>query len=373
MRRELERIEIPGEHDARTRTWRVVRAGFEAREPVPQRFPLRPVFVAVAIAAIVAAAFTPAGRAVVDTVRELVGVEGAEEALFALPADGRLLVVSDGGAWIVDRDGSRRRLRDYDDASWSPFGRFVVATRRNELAALDPEGEVRWTLPRRRPRLARWGGRRVDTRIAYLSGSTLRVVAGDGEDDRLLARRVTRVAPAWRPGARHVVAFAGAGGVPVVAEADSRRVLWRSRRPGVALDLRWSGDGRWLLARHNRELRVYTADGALAFSVRTQGEVMAAEFRPRTRQLAYVVASDDGTQSRVLLRARRTTTLFTAAGNLDELQWAPDGRWLVAGWPSADQLLFIRAPAVRNVEAFSSVREQFDSRSFPSLAGWCCS
>ena len=34
MRRELERIEIPGEHDARERTWAVLRAAHADREPI---------------------------------------------------------------------------------------------------------------------------------------------------------------------------------------------------------------------------------------------------------------------------------------------------------------------------------------------------
>ena len=81
--------------------------------------------------------------------RESIGVEEAAPALFALPADGRVLVTSARGVWVVRPDGSKRLLGRYREASWSPFGRFVVAARANELAALDPStGELRWSLAR---------------------------------------------------------------------------------------------------------------------------------------------------------------------------------------------------------------------------------
>ena len=114
---------------------------------------------AVALAVVVVAGLlSPPGRAVLDEIREVVGVEEAQPALFSLPAPGRLLVTADSGAWVVDEDGSKRLLGDYREASWSPFGRFVVATRANELVALEPDGTVRWSLARPDVRLPRWGG-----------------------------------------------------------------------------------------------------------------------------------------------------------------------------------------------------------------------
>ena len=58
--------------------------------------------------------------------------------------------------------------------------------RPNELVALEPDGDLRWTLARPDVRFPRWGGTRTDTRIAYLSTARLRVVAGNGKGDRLL-------------------------------------------------------------------------------------------------------------------------------------------------------------------------------------------
>ena len=138
-----------------------------------------------------------------DELREVVGVEESAPALFSLPAPGRLLVTADSGAWVVDEDGSKRLLGAYREASWSPFGRFVVASRRHELAALTPEGEVRWTLARPDVRFPRWGGTRTDTRIAYLARDGLRVVGGDGEGDRLLDGRAAERAPVWQQGGGH--------------------------------------------------------------------------------------------------------------------------------------------------------------------------
>ncbi|MEX2613361.1 MAG: hypothetical protein WD380_07275, partial [Gaiellaceae bacterium] len=96
MKDELERIEIPGEHAARERAWAVVRTAFVERQPVsrPSRWP-RVAAVAIALTALLAAALSPPGRAVVDEIREVVGVKRAQPALFSLPAPGQLLVAAD--------------------------------------------------------------------------------------------------------------------------------------------------------------------------------------------------------------------------------------------------------------------------------------
>ena len=173
-----------------------------ARAGRPRRRSWKPV-AAIAVAAVaVAGLLSPPGRAVLDEIREAVGVDESAPALFSLPASGRLLVTADSGAWVVDEDGSKRLLGAYREASWSPFGAFVVATKPNELVALEPDGDVRWTLARPDVRFPRWGGTRTDTRIAYLSGSELRVVGGDGKGDRLVDRRAADRAPLLAPGYR---------------------------------------------------------------------------------------------------------------------------------------------------------------------------
>ena len=194
---------------------------------------------AVALAVVVVAGLlSPPGRAVLDEIRQVVGVEGSAPALFSLPAPGRLLVTADSGVWVVDEDGSKRLLGDYREASWSPFGRFVVATRANELVALTPDGTVRWSLARPDVRLPRWGGSRTDTRIAYFSRGQLRVVGGDGKGDRLLDADAAERAPVWLPGGRAtgsrmrraMAASASSTSTPAPSSTGTRRRACSSRR-----------------------------------------------------------------------------------------------------------------------------------------------
>ena len=247
MKQELERIEIPDEHDARERSWAVVSAAFAERQPQPRRRSWKPAAVVALAVVAVAGLLSPPGRAVLDEIREVVGVEGSAPALFALPAPGRLLVTADSGVWVVDKDGSKRLLGDYREASWSPFGRYVAATRTNELVALTPEGKVRWSLARPDVRLPRWGGTETDTRIAYFSRGQLRVVGGDGKGDRLLDAGAAERAPAWVRGGGHRLAYAASGGTVRVVDVDTGAVI---DRDGAARLLEppaatASPDGRW--------------------------------------------------------------------------------------------------------------------------------
>jgi len=145
----------------RERTWSVLESAFAGRATVPPRRPLqlRPVVAVAIVVALLAAAFSSPGMAVLDRIRKTVGIEHAAPALFSLPSSGKLLVRTDTGVWVVQQSGSKRFLGRYRTASWSPFGRFVVATRANELSALAPDGRVHWTLVRPR-RVSRAGAAR---------------------------------------------------------------------------------------------------------------------------------------------------------------------------------------------------------------------
>jgi hypothetical protein len=366
MRRELERIDIPGEHEARGRAWSVVSGAFAEREPTPpEHHRLRLAVVIAIVAALLAAALSPPGRAVLDEIREAVGVEHAQPALFSLPAEGRLLVASDPGVWVVDEDGSKRLLGDYRDATWSPFGRFVGATRANELAALEPGGDVRWTLARHGVSFPRWSGTDIDTRIAYLVGRRPRVVAGDGTaDESLCSTSSRRAAAAWRPGAGFVIAVLAPSGAVRVLDLDGCRQLWQSEPMPGSNRIEWSSDGARVLVVGGskvRELNGRTGAGL--------GELRATEaaFRPGTHEPALIRMQGD--TSEVVLG---NTTLFSGAGTLSGLTWSPDGRWLLVGWPAADQWVFVRADG-RSIRAVANVSSQFRSQSFPRVDGWCCS
>jgi len=376
VRRELERIEIPGEHEARVRSWEVVRTAFAAREPARPTRPWKPLVALVAGAAILAAVVSAPGRSVVDSLREVVGVSGAEPALFSLPAPGRLLVAGESGPWLVRPDGSRRLLGGYAEASWSPFGNFVVAARRNELAALEPDGDVRWKLARRDVSLVRWGGTRTDTRIAYLSGATLRVVAGNGERDRELARNVRAVAPAWRPGAAHELAWVAQRQV-VVADADTGRVVTRFRAPESTARLEWSRNGQRLLVQARRSLRVHAADGSLRLDLlgREAAPIAHAAFDPGGTSLAFVQTAGGQSHLWVIPRlapdASAARRAFAGAGTFSGIAWSPNGRWLLVAWRDADQWVFVRAGRKPRIAAVSNVSAQFGG-SFPRIEGWCC-
>jgi WD40 repeat protein len=376
VRKDLERIEVPDEHEARVRSWDVVRTAFEEREPARPARPWKPLVVLVAAAAVLAAVVSPPGRSVVDSLREAIGVESAEPALFSLPAPGRLLVSGESSAWVVRPDGSRRLLGDYAGASWSPFGNFVVATRENELAALEPDGDVRWRLARRDVSLVRWGGTLTDTRIAYLSGATLRVVAGNGERDRELARNVRAVAPAWRPGEAHVLAWV-AGRQVVVADADRGRVLTRFQAPERTVRLEWSRDGQRLLVQARRSLRVHAADGSVRLDLLGRGAapIAHAAFGPGGTSLAFVQTAGGQSNVWVIPRlapdASAARRVFSGAGIFDGLAWSPNGRWLLVAWHDADQWVFVRDGRTPRIAAVSNVSAQFDG-SFPRIEGWCC-
>src|SRR5438874_225253 len=80
---------------------------------------------AVALAVVAA---TPPGEAIGHWVKRLVAPERSKPvprpALTSVPGSGRLLVAGPGGVWVVNGNGSRRRLGPYQDASWSPHGLF---------------------------------------------------------------------------------------------------------------------------------------------------------------------------------------------------------------------------------------------------------
>jgi WD40-like Beta Propeller Repeat len=368
VRDELRRVAVPDADGARDRAWRVVSAAYEAREPTPRKRRRWPLAVAVALAALVAALASPPGRAVLDDLREVVGVERAQPALFSLPAPGRLLVSSDAGLWVAQADGSRRLLGSYREASWSPFGRFVVAARKNELAALEPDGEARWTLARPQVAFPRWTGTETDTKIAYLTGSRLHVVAGDGTDDVDAGGvpAAARVAPDWRPGPGFVLAYVDTRGRVTVYDAASGAVRFRTRPLPDVVSVDWSPHDRLLVVTAGG-VEVYGAQGQRVRHVRLPG-VVAAAFSPDGRRIAIVRRAE------VFLvdTSRRTTRRgFAGAGPLEGLSWSADGRWLLVGWPTADQWVFVRADG-RRIRAVSNVSEQFRSGSFPRVEGWCC-
>ena len=154
LRRLLRDAPVPDQRRAEERSWRVVRAAFEERQPAKPPPTRRRWLIAVAVGLLILAiGLSPAGAKVADLFRNVTGVgeKHAKPALTSLPAPGRLLVTSPNGAWVVAADGAKRRLGDYRDATWSPHGLFVAVTRGRELTAVEPDGTVHWSLAAHRP------------------------------------------------------------------------------------------------------------------------------------------------------------------------------------------------------------------------------
>jgi hypothetical protein len=392
LRNRLLHDPVPGEQEAGRRAWEVVRSSYASRERVPwiERHS-RLVLVLAVAAAVGVAAVTPPGRALVDRMRDSVaGRTPSEPALTRLPTSGRLLVVSASGPWVVHQDGSKRFLGEYGDASWSPRGLFVAAVQQNRLVTLDPEsGKVRWSLSRAAPvKDPRWSGGGLDTRIAYRAQSSLHVVAGDGSPDALLADDVAPVAPVWK-GETHVLAYATRDGRVHVVDVDTRQELWSASVRSAVRKLLWSESGRRLIVLTGRAVRVYGPSGRrvpgpltlpqghllLDAAVLPKGWFVYADFNPRTDETALIQATCITTSACPLIGPSR---LLSEPGRLENFVVSPDGRWLLVGWPAADQILFLRPPDTpgrRRIVPVSNVSREFDpggtgTRAFPRAAGW---
>jgi hypothetical protein len=348
----------PGEHEALERNWEVVRRAYGERLPAPRRRDRRP-FVALAIGvAVVAAALSPPGLAVWGSLRDAVS---NQDHLVALPTGGRVLVNTEGGAWVVSADGSKRFLSDYADAAWSPHGLYVTAARGNQLVALEPNGKVHWKLAR--PGLIhdpQWSYEGF--RIAYFAGGALRIVNGDGTGDRLLTWNARPDVLAWEPGT-HSLAYVNRGGNIAIRNVDrpSSPAYIRTRLSPRRLE--WTRDGR-LVAVGLHGLGIFARRGPQLSRIRVAGRITAAAPSPDGRGLALV--EERRGESTVDVNAK---TVFKGEGAIANVSWSPDGRWLLLDWQSADQWLFLRTP-VKKLVTVSDVRANFGAGA--SIAGWCC-
>ncbi len=375
-RRVLSGVRAPDEDGAEARAWNVVRSAYQDRVPGRRRHRIRLALLPVLALFAGAAALSPAGARVARWVRDTLGVRHAASKLAALPSPGRVLVSGPHGTWIVSADGSLRRLGPWSTGTWSPHGLYVAVTGGMSVAAADPRGRVQWSLSRPKVADPSWYPPN-GWRVAYLAGGTVRVVAGDGADDHLLARDAARVAPAWRPGHPYELAYVTRGGRLIVRAADSGRMVWSTRPRGQIQKLGWSIDGARLLVLTHTRADVYLPGRRLSASIRPAGAIVDGSLAPDGRRLALVVGRS---VQRVLLASiasgtPRPTVAFTGAG-LDQVDWSPDGRWLLVSWPAADQWVFVHADGRPLVAAVSHIAQQFGAgprgRGFPRLAGWCC-
>jgi Tol biopolymer transport system component len=361
----------PSEREAGDRSWDVVRDAYEERIRVPRKRDWRPIAIAAAAAVVVAGAVTPPGHAVFGSLRDAVrGEPNAAPALFSLPTPhSRLLVNSADGAWVVQNDGSKRLLDGYRDASWSPHGLFLAATRGGELRALEPSGKVHWSIGRvGRIRNPRWSF--DGFRVAYFAGGTLRIVNGNGTGDHLLTRDVRPGPSAWQPNT-HALAYVNRAGKIQIANVDKRSRSATVQTRGAPHQLEWTSDGKRLIAVERNAVEVFWQRGPRIGGLdRGTARVVAASISPNGKSIAFI--ETQGNRSTLQLTGvlgGPTGPVFSGAGSFTKIIWSPDGRWLLLDWSSADQWLFIRRP-VKKLVAVSNIRVNFGQE--PTLAGWCC-
>ncbi len=385
----LERVRVPDEQAAQDRTWDVVRSTYRERSTAPRRranwrLVLPPLLAALAGGI----ALSPAGATIGRWVRQTLGVRHASSRLVSLPAGGRVLVSGPGGAWIISADGSDHRLGTWSEPSWSPHGLYVAAIRKHQLVAATPQGRVVWQLTR--PAIAdpRWYPP-SGFRLAYLSGGTLRVIAGDGTGDHRLATYVAHVAPAWRPGrpdGPYELAYATSSGRVVVRDASAGRLIW-SARPGAGVsELQWSKDGQELLVVTPTRALLYTDGGRLTDAITPPARILSASLAPDGRELALLLGGSVNHVATVDVAPQRPLQPVFSGAGLKQLTWSPNGRWLLITWPAADQWVFVRGTGQPRIAAVSRIAEQLrihrsapsrtsgqpSARQFPTLDGWCC-
>jgi hypothetical protein len=394
----LHEVPIPKPADAEERGRRIVeaayaeRAGRERGGPENRRSSLPRFALVLAISALLAALLlSPAGAAVRDWVGEVVRTSAPrpEPTLGQIPGGGSLLVQSAAGPWVVKPDGSRRLLGEYDEATWSPRGLFVAATRARTLSALEPDGTPRWSLDApRRVGDPRWSP--TGERIAYRVGSGLWVVAGDGTGAGKLAMATAPVAPAWSPLGVDQLAYVTAGGGLRIADSESGKALASAPALPDIGEMEWAAGGRAILEASSRALRLRPVrmrklppqpllGSDRELSVAPGSTVIDAALAPHRQVVAAVITRwrAAGTRSSIVVFGRdgRPQRLLTVPGSLGEISWSPDGRHLLVTWPYANQWLFLpvgrgQGRAVANISAaFSPGRA---AASFPRLEGWCC-
>jgi hypothetical protein len=391
VRSALRELEAPDERMAEERARHVVKTAFDGYEPAapPSRAPRRAAIAVLAAAAVAGFFLTPAGADVREWIAETIepGEEDAEPKLTSLPTPGSVLVEAPSGAWTIREDGAKRRLGDYDRATWSPNGRFVGVASGTELRAVDPAGNFRWSIesPMRIDGID-WSSDE-GFRVAYLAGETIRIVAGDGTGDRILAKGVKDVTPAWRPEddasrAIHELTYVDAANRVVLIDADSERVLWRTNAYTQPVrSLEWSADGERLLVVGGDFATIQDDEGGSYLKGPIATSVRHAAISADGTEIAVVSAGKHGTELSLYSDTAPVERLYASGRKNPDARFgapvfSPDGGWVLLPWPEADQWLFVNMRDER-VTAVADIARQFGAggdanAGFPKVVGWCC-
>jgi hypothetical protein len=376
-KRALREFRAPDEGVTERRAWSVIHAAYLEREPIPTRARPRARLAVVPVLAVIAAGLvlSPAGATVGRLITKALGVRHAAPMLSSLPSAGRVLLSGPGGTWTAAADGSLRHLGDWRQASWSPRGLYVAVASSTGLAAVDPHGNVRWAVSRPDVSDPSWFSP-SGYRVAYLSTGTLRVIAGDGTGDHLLATRAAGVAPAWRPGYSFQLAYMTAGNRLVVRDADTRQLIWTRALDARPHELLWSSDGSRLVVVSAHSVQTYDGSGGRPTVLHLTGASAGdAALSPDGTRLALVLGGDRVVVVRAGSAGSTVRQLLAGAG-LHEVSWSPNGKWVLVSWPAADQWVFVRAVGPPRVAAVGRIAQQFSAggsaKAFPQLEGWCC-
>jgi WD40-like Beta Propeller Repeat len=343
LARALREAPLPNEGAARERARRTVLAAHAASPR--RRRPHTAAFVtAVVLAVAGAGALTRPGQAVgewvgrqLEVVRRPAPPAPKPAPRAELPARGRLLVARAHGLAIVG-GGGHVSLRGWRTGSWSPHALHLAVAAGRTLAAVKPDGTVRWRFAAPAPVAApRWSPNALY--VAYRAGSRMHLIWGNGAHDVALRGVAASVPPAWRPSTPSTLAWARADGTVLVQDAYTGRVLWRDSG-GPVHQLSWSADGRRLLIAGRRHGAIHRLAGGRAKPLRlADGETLAAAaFAPAGGRLALAVYAGGVTRIR-LLGAK--AALFEVPGLQRSLTWSSDGRWVLA--PSGNRWLLARA------------------------------
>ena len=316
------------------------------------------------MAAAVAAVLSPPGRSVVHSLRQAVGVKQAEPALFSLPARGQLLVSGRGGAWLVPPTG--RSVGSGTTATPLLAARplLVAARGRTSSPRSIPRASVRWTLARPTPRFPAWTGTRADTRIAYVSGGRLRIVAGDGTGDREIGRAATgRACVAARR--RGAFSRTADGRSAVVYDEAAGRVL---RRLSACADEAGLVVGRPPAARLHaaQDPGLRRRQGRQADDPSDATFDRDAAFAANTREAFAVRAAGNGSSVFSLANGR---TLFRGTGGLRPHRVVAE-RPLAAGEAGRPQTS--GSSSGTGIIEDRGRRGSRPSRRVPRVEDWCC-
>jgi hypothetical protein len=265
LRRALNRIPVP--EDGMERALASVERMMRER-----RRPARPRWAAAAASLAIGAAAAGAALAATDRLDVRIGAPApAAEA----PAPGPLRVpagldgvalVAGGRLWLGTRSGLGVQGLAVSAAELSPSASYAAVGIGGSLVAMAPDGREAWSHPAGgRIVAAAWAPNPIV--IAYVvrrgERTELRVIEGNGRNDRLVDADVGEVRPSWRADT-HAIAYVGADGRPRVADYPGLATRAVDAPPGrVAAVVFAPSGGRLALARAERGLAVSVrGDGA---------------------------------------------------------------------------------------------------------------